>query len=114
MTLAIAKHQARNRFVALAIMLLVFLLVGMKTAYSQSECEANFKVSGDPRNGASYLTYVTIPHLDIHSALGQVEKAALDGGLAPVPKAMKGMRVPSPSFGRTRAACCIRTKVSLS
>lgn len=52
-------------------------------AFAQNDCAANFKVSGDPRNGASYLTYVTIPHLDIHSALGQVEKISLDNGLAP-------------------------------
>lgn len=43
-------------------------------------CEENFKVSGDPRNGATYLTYVTIPNLDPHSALGQMEKITLDQG----------------------------------
>jgi hypothetical protein len=66
-----------------ASLLLALMLIGAKTAYAQSDCAANFKVSGDPRNGASYLTYRTIPHLDIHSALGQVEKISLDSGLAP-------------------------------
>lgn len=56
-------------------------LLATATIHAQNECAANFKVSGDPRNGSSYLTYVTIPQMDIHSALGQVEKIALDNGL---------------------------------
>lgn len=50
---------------------------------AQGSCEANFKASGDPRNGASYVTFVTIPNLDPHSALGQIEKIALDNNLTP-------------------------------
>ncbi|WP_445144629.1 hypothetical protein [Dyella sp. Tek66A03] len=57
---------------------LLSLLFITQVAFAQSECAANFKVEGDPRNGASYLTFVTIPNLDIHSALGQIEKNALD------------------------------------
>lgn len=84
MKFEIAERRGKNRFVAISTSLFLgFLLLGMKTAFAQDDCAANFKVSGDPRNGASYLTYVTIPHLDIHSALGQVEKIALDNSLAP-------------------------------
>ena len=84
MKFSIAERRGKNRLAAISNMVLFgFLLLGMKAAYAQNECAANFKVSGDPRNGASYLTYVTIPHLDIHSALGQVEKISLDSGLAP-------------------------------
>jgi hypothetical protein len=50
---------------------------------AQGSCESNLKVSGDPRNGAAYVTFVTIPNLDIHSALGQIEKIALDNNLTP-------------------------------
>lgn len=50
---------------------------------AQESCESNLKVSGDPRNGAAYVTNVTIPNLDIHSALGQIEKIALDNNLTP-------------------------------
>ena len=76
--------QVKNRFVIASpyLCLCLLLLVG-KVAFAQNECATNFKVSGDPRNGASYLTFVTIPHLDPHSALGQMEKIALDNDLAP-------------------------------
>jgi hypothetical protein len=84
MKFAMTGSQVKNRFVAIStsMFLCCFFLVA-KTALAQDECAANFKVSGDPRNGASYLTFVTIPHLEIHSALGQMEKIALDNDLAP-------------------------------
>ena len=91
MHFAVARHRDKNRFVAIFTgLLLGFLLLGVKTACAQNECAANFKVSGDPRNGATYLTYVTIPQLDIHSALGQIEKTALDSGLAPGAESYEG------------------------
>jgi hypothetical protein len=70
-----------RRAVRISVGLLGLLsLFVAKTSFAQNECATNFKVSGDPRNGASYVTFVTIPNLDIHSALGQMEKLALDQG----------------------------------
>ncbi|HTH52389.1 MAG TPA: hypothetical protein VL495_00480 [Edaphobacter sp.] len=46
--------------------------------FAADTCEANFKTSGDPRNGAFYSTSVTIPGIDNRSAIGQLEKIALD------------------------------------
>ncbi len=83
MKFSMTEFQVRNVLVAiLTNLFLCFLLLFAKTAFAQDECASNFKVSGDPRNGAGYVTFVTIPHLDIHSALGQVEKTAIDNGLA--------------------------------
>lgn len=65
--------------IGMSIFLLLSLFV-VKASCAQSECDANFKVSGDPRNGAFYSAFVTIPNLDIRSALGQMEKMALDQG----------------------------------
>jgi hypothetical protein len=59
---------------------LLLLFVGVTPSFAADSCEANFKASGDPRNGATYVTFVTIPNLDPHSALGQMEKIALDMG----------------------------------
>jgi hypothetical protein len=56
---------------------------GGRPVLAQGSCESNLKVRGDPRNGAAYVTFVTIPNLDIHSALGQIEKIALDNNLTP-------------------------------
>jgi hypothetical protein len=64
---------------ALWASLLLFSAFMAKPLYADS-CEDNFKVSGDPRNGASYVTFVTLPNLDPHSALGQMEKISLDMG----------------------------------
>lgn len=58
----------------------ISVLLLAKAALAADSCEANFKVSGDPRNGASFDTSVTIPGLDMHSALGQLQQIALDGG----------------------------------
>ena len=41
---------------------------------ASNECESNFSTSGDARNGASYLTFVTDPHLDVRSALDQLQQ----------------------------------------
>lgn len=59
----------------------LFLLstLSAKSLFADS-CEDNFKASGDPRNGATYVTFVTLSNLDPHSALGQMEKLALDQG----------------------------------
>lgn len=46
-------------------------------AAAQDDCAANFKVGGDPRNGASYSAFVTIPNLDMRSSLGQIEAMAI-------------------------------------
>lgn len=43
-------------------------------------CEDNFRADGDPRNGAIFSTSVTIPGLGMRSALGQMQKIALDDG----------------------------------
>lgn len=45
---------------------------------NEAQCVANFQQSGDPRNGATYKSFVVIPRIDIHSALGQMEKFAQD------------------------------------
>ena len=55
----------------------LFLLLVMRPAFGQASCADNFRVSGDPRNGAMYSTFVTIPNIDNHSALGQMEAVAL-------------------------------------
>lgn len=65
-------------FASLSVCLLALLA---PMALAQSECVKNFRISGDPRNGATYLSYVTIPNLDAHSALGQVEAIGLAAGL---------------------------------
>jgi hypothetical protein len=83
MKLGMSKLKTGNRLVALSTYLLLSIgLLTVRTAFAQDQCVTNFKVSGDPRNGATYLTFVTIPNLDIHSALGQMEKIALDNDLA--------------------------------
>lgn len=46
-----------------------------------TECESNFTVSGDPRNGAGYMTHITIPNLDVRSALGQLQQQAVNAGM---------------------------------
>lgn len=59
---------------------LIVLFGLVPVLHAADTCEANFKTSGDPRNGASFETFVTIPGLDNHSALGQMEKIAMDKG----------------------------------
>lgn len=58
------------------------VLLGLLTlpvaAGAAGTCEENFKTSGDPRNGAAFSTSVTIPGLSVRSALGQMQKIALD------------------------------------
>jgi hypothetical protein len=60
------------------------VLLGLLTlpvaAGAAGTCEENFKTSGDPRNGAAFATSVTIPGLSVRSALGQMQKTALDDG----------------------------------
>jgi len=63
------------RFAMMALVLLT-----THSAFAQDECAANFKAEGDPRNGATYGTFVTIAALDPHSALGQMERFALEQG----------------------------------
>jgi hypothetical protein len=70
--------------------ILPLIACAVQPVLAQGSCEANFKTSGDPRNGASYVTFVTIPNLDPHSALGQVEKIALDNNLAPGAESYEG------------------------
>ncbi|MEG2806145.1 hypothetical protein [Stenotrophomonas sp.] len=43
-------------------------------------CEQNFKAIGDPRNGQTFVTELTVPGLKPGSALGQLRKRALDAG----------------------------------
>jgi hypothetical protein len=62
-------------------MLFIVLMCAVRTATAQDPCETNFKALGDPRNGASYVSFVTIPNLDTHSALGQIERMTLAQGL---------------------------------
>jgi hypothetical protein len=50
-------------------------------SYAATECGHNFTASGDPRNGATYATFVKLSGLDVHSAIGQVEKIAIDQGI---------------------------------
>lgn len=57
-------------------------MLATKPLFAASSCEANFKAVGDPRNGASYVSFVTIPNMDPHSALGQMEKLTLDAGFS--------------------------------
>jgi hypothetical protein len=71
-------------------LLMCVLVLFVKSAMGQNECATNFKVNGDPRNGAAYVTYITIPRIDIHSALGQVEKIAIDGGFVPGAESYEG------------------------
>ena len=58
------------------------VLLGLLTlpvaAGAAGSCEENFKASGDPRNGVAFETSVTIPGLSVRSALGQMQKIALD------------------------------------
>lgn len=58
------------------------VLLGLLTlpvaAGAAGTCEENFKTSGDPRNGAAFQTSVTIPGLSVRSALGQMQRIALD------------------------------------
>ena len=78
------RQLIKRRHVAIALTILLGALPLVEgKASAQNECAANFQVTGDPRNGASYVTYITIPHIDIHSALGQVEKIAIDSNLVP-------------------------------
>lgn len=50
-------------------------------SYASTECGRNFTSSGDPRNGATLATFVKLQDLDVHSAIGQVEKIAMDQGM---------------------------------
>lgn len=50
-------------------------------SYASTECGGNFSTSGDPRNGATFTTFVKLQNLDIRSAIGQVEKVAADRGI---------------------------------
>jgi hypothetical protein len=75
---AAARSGARSAIVA--AILLCSPVLGVASAAAQDECAANFKAVGDPRNGASYVTFVTLPNLDPHSALGQMQKIALERG----------------------------------
>jgi hypothetical protein len=51
------------------------------TSYAATECGRTFAVDGDPRNGATYAASVKLPDLDTRSAIGQMEKIALDQGM---------------------------------
>lgn len=62
--------------------LFLLAMLAAKPLFAASSCEANFKEVGDPRNGASYVTFVTIPNMDPHSALGQMEKLTLNAGFS--------------------------------
>jgi hypothetical protein len=79
MLFAIAGREVGHRIVGLFTGLCLLLSLA-NTAVAQDECATNFKAEGDPRNGASYGTFVTIANLDPHSALGQMEKFALEQG----------------------------------
>lgn len=61
----------------LGLIVAVFPIV----ASAASECESNFTVSGDPRNGVGYMTHITIPQLDVRSALGQLQQQAVNAGM---------------------------------
>jgi hypothetical protein len=50
-------------------------------SYAATECGRNFTTSGDPRNGATFTTFVKLQGLDVRSAIGQVEKIAIDQGI---------------------------------
>lgn len=63
------------------IIALLCLLGACGQAALADSCKDNFKDSGDdPRNGITYVTWVTEPGLDAHSALGQVTRRAIDQG----------------------------------
>lgn len=46
-----------------------------------SECSAHFSEKGDPRNGAQYHTYVTLPNIDVQSAIEQLEEIVSHKGM---------------------------------
>jgi hypothetical protein len=50
-------------------------------SYASTECGRNFTTSGDPRNGALLTTFLKFHDLDVLSAIGQVEKIAMDQGM---------------------------------
>ncbi len=54
--------------------------LGAAASATAATCEQNFKSVGDPRNGQTYLTEVTLPGLKPSSGLGQLRKLALDEG----------------------------------
>lgn len=50
-------------------------------SYAATECGRNIVSTGDPRNGATLATFVKLQNLDTRSAIGQVEKLAMDQGM---------------------------------
>jgi len=64
----------------LPVTLAVACALGATASAAAATCEQNFKSVGDPRNGQTYLTEVTIPGLKPSSGLGQLRKLALDEG----------------------------------
>ncbi len=55
-------------------------LLAMSTAAQAATCEEMFQAVGDPRNGVMFVGQVTKPGLSVSSALGQMQKIAMDEG----------------------------------
>jgi len=64
----------------LPLILVAACALGASASVAAATCEQNFKSVGDPRNGQTFLTEVTIPGLKPRSGLGQLRKLALDEG----------------------------------
>lgn len=101
-----SRNAPRTRASPYALLVLL-----APVALAQSECAKNFRESGDPRNGATYLSYVTIPNLDAHSALGQVEAIGLAAGLKVGAENYEGDSGTLVLYPRTKDASCIKTRV---
>jgi hypothetical protein len=70
-----------NAYIRLGRLLGFCCLLLSTGAMAATECENNFSGSGDPRNAVTYSTFVTFPDLDVRSAMGQIQKIALDNHL---------------------------------
>lgn len=58
----------------------VAALLALPAIARAGACEDGFQAVGDPRNGLLFLGEVQKPGLSVRSALGQLQKIALDGG----------------------------------
>lgn len=57
-------------------------LLAVSAAARAGTCEDDFQAIGDPRNGLAFMATVKKPGLSVGSALGQLQKYALDEGYA--------------------------------